>query len=163
MLAFLAVTAVAPAAAAQQTTSLNITSPHPQTIVVEPVGKENQSSVCITPCNLTVEPGPLYLKAQAPGIRRYAGTIVVPPEGERLQLRAPSKKAYVWSVILMSFGGAVMLSSGMMLSQVLMGASLDDGYNQMWFAFHAHTFATGVATLTGGYFMYRANRPGLEN
>ena len=157
---------VAPAASAQQatTTSLVVTSPErPQHIVVEPLGNDPPPpTVCITPCNLTVAPGTYLLRAEAPTLRRYQSTIVVPPEGRNLQLRVATKRGFVWSIVWMGLGGMFMTSSGIMLSQFAMGASLDDGYNQMMAAVWGTGFLTGAAFLTGGYFKYRANRSGPE-
>lgn len=152
--------AAAPASA--QRAPLTITAHGDDALAVTLTGPDGASATCRTPCQLAAEPGDYRLEAEARGLRSVNGTFAVGTEALRWDVRAGTGSAFVWGVILTSFGvGAVGIGAGFVA--LPLASAPGDAYNQMMAAIAGGMSGLiGAAALIGGIVLVTSNTNGVD-
>ncbi|MEZ4337648.1 MAG: hypothetical protein R3B82_13600 [Sandaracinaceae bacterium] len=150
------------APATAQRAPLTITAHGDDALAVSLTGPDGASVACRTPCRLAAEPGEYRLETEARGLRAVHATLDVGTDAARWDVRAGTGSAFVWGVILTSFGaGAVGIGAGFVA--LPLASASGDAYNQMMAGIAGGMCGLiGAASLIGGIVLVTSNTNGVD-
>ncbi|MCB9597570.1 MAG: hypothetical protein H6719_32930 [Sandaracinaceae bacterium] len=151
--------AASPAAAQRAPVSI-VSQSDPMTLTL--TGPDGVGVPCSTPCNVELEPGDYQLEARARGLRTTAATLHAGEQAAIWSVRSGGSAAFVWGVILTSFGAAAVGLTVGFVGMALTSAP-GDSYNEMM-AVILGTMGglVGGASLIGGVALIASNLNGVE-